>query len=107
MDAFDDFIRNVSMFPKEIYVCVLCKNGGLFVFNREDQKFHSTDNSVIRTFDDPLMYNYEESLNKHIMCVMVFQSLDQMLEYISQHNYEKDIARYMLQMKSLSQEETY
>ena len=97
---FEDFMNNVLSFPEGTYIGCLCTNGGLFIFNKDDKKFHSTNNEIIREFSDPLMYNYDESTNRHIMCVMIFPSLDYMLEYISAHTYEKDIAKFMLQIKS-------
>lgn len=104
-EQFENFMMNVLRYPKETYIGCLCMDGGLFVFNREDKKFHSTDNTEVREFNDIRMYNYDESTKKSVMCVMVFPTLDYMLEYISMHNYDKDIANYMLQMKSLYNEQ--
>lgn len=104
-EQFENFMMNVLRYPESTYIGCLCKDGGLFIFNRNDKKFHSTDNKEVRTFDDTRMYNYDESTNKMIMCVMVFPTLDYMLEYISEHSYEKDIAKYMIQMKSLYNEQ--
>lgn len=92
---FESFLENVKNFPADAFVTCICKKG-IYIFNKDDNKFHSSDNSEIIEFNNPILYNYNEALNTHVLCVMVFRTVDELLEYISNKNYDNDIAKCML-----------
>lgn len=95
---FESFIRNVNSYPDTAYVTCICKKG-IYIFNKNDNKFHSSDNSEVFEFNNMQLYNYDETLDKHVLCIMVFRTVDELLQYISCKEYDKDIAKCMLSIK--------
>lgn len=99
-EAFKEFIKEHS---SDKVISVLSTEYGIMIYSKNDDKFHNLNNSLSTELDDINLYNKDESSNKHILCVMMFETIDELLDYINENRYKDDIAKFMLRVKIMSE----
>lgn len=93
---FEKFKYNANGPLKGKYIVVLGKDG-MYVFNRDDNKFHTINNDNAISFEDDRLYI--KAYGRSIMLTMIFHSLDEFLDYINAKRWMKDISDCLLQLK--------
>lgn len=92
-ELHDGFINIVKNHPNLHFV--ILTEDKMYVYSRDTDDFVTTDGKNRVNLFMPHLYRFIPNKRTFILCLISFESLDELLEYISENRYKDDYQKYL------------
>lgn len=92
-ELYDGFINIVKNHPTLQFVILTEEQ--MYIYSRDTDDFVSTDGKDRVNLFMPHLYKFIPCKRAFILCLISFETLDDLLEYISEKRYKEDYQKYL------------